>query len=154
MGWVFRISFDVCCWCVGFQIADVGIKNSSVCQQNIKIEKQLLHIHTYMKLHMESSGTKQRIFTLIKPSLDLNETGPDSVRISRNKLGYYSGLAVVPNDVVICLRDWGECGKSRREEGWEPIPGEWSWSRVGFFWRHTPVYLYEEVSKHYYLYYL
>lgn len=52
-----------------------------------------------------------------KISLDLNETGSDSVRISRNKLGYYSGLAVVPNDVVIALGTGASVGKAGEKKG-------------------------------------
>ncbi|KAI3365611.1 hypothetical protein L3Q82_010693 [Scortum barcoo] len=43
--------------------------------------------------------------------------GPDSVRISRNKLGYYSGLAVVPNDVVIASGTGASVGKAGEKKG-------------------------------------
>lgn len=46
------------------------------------------------------------------------------VRISRNKLGYYSGLAVVSNDVAAALGNGVSVGKER---GRERVPGEWDW---------------------------
>lgn len=83
-----------------------------------------------------------------KTSLDLNETGPDSVRISRNKLGYYSGLAVVPNDVAIALGTGASVGKAGAKKGgsryqesvaeWDFLEGEY-WSRcdVGMWELHS-----------------
>lgn len=83
-----------------------------------------------------------------KTSLDLNETGPDSVRISRNKLGYYSGLAVVPNDVVIALGTGASVGKAGEKKGgsryqesvaeaeWDFLEGEWSHCDVGMWELH------------------
>lgn len=72
-----------------------------------------------------------------KTSPDLYETGPNSVRISRNKLGYYSGLAVVPNDVVIALETGASVGKagenkggSRYQERVAEAEREWSCSDV------------------------
>lgn len=55
--------------------------------------------------------------------------GPDSVRISRNKLGYYSGLAVVPNDVDIALGTGASVGKAREKKG-----GSRYQESVGIFW--------------------
>lgn len=52
-----------------------------------------------------------------KTSLDPNETGPRSVRISRNKLGYYCGFSVVPNDVVVAFGTGASVGKAGEKKG-------------------------------------
>lgn len=87
-----------------------------------------------------------------KTSLDLNEIGPNSVRIRRNKLGYYSGLAVVPNDVVIALGTGASVGKAGEKKGgsryqesvaeaeWDFysfLEGEWICCDVGMWELHS-----------------
>ena len=59
--------------------------------------------------------------------LDLNKTLPDCVRVSRNKLGDYGGLAAELGDDVAphCLRGAGRSvGKRERREGEREREGE------------------------------
>ena len=59
--------------------------------------------------------------------LDLNKTLPDCVRVSRNKLGDYGGLAAELGDDVAphCLRGAGRSvGKRERREGERGGEGE------------------------------
>lgn len=64
---------------------------------------------------MEPNSPVQLYPNKTKPNL--NETGLKSVKISRNKLGYYSGLAVVPNDVVSALGTGASVGKAGEKKG-------------------------------------
>lgn len=73
---------------------------------------------------MKSSGMRPCCFWSNKTSLDPNERGAESVRISRNKLGYYSGFTVVPSDVGFALGTRASVGKVGEEKGGEPVPGE------------------------------
>lgn len=67
---------------------------------------------------MKSSGMRPCCFWSNKTSLDPNERGAESVRISRNKLGYYSGFTVVPSDVGFALGTRASVGKwERRRAG-------------------------------------
>lgn len=56
-------------------------------------------------------------FPTNKVSTDLNDAGSDFGRISRNKLGYYSGLAIVPSDVVIASGTEASVGKEGAKDG-------------------------------------
>lgn len=59
-----------------------------------------------------------------------------SGRIRRNKLGYYSGLAMLPNDVAIAWgtrASVGKAKKKKKQEGWELIPSKSGCSWVGIF---------------------
>lgn len=84
--------------------------------------------------HMASTWNHEK--SHISPGLKWSRP---SGRIRRNKLGYYSGLAVLPNDVVIAWGTGASVGKAKKKkkseggEGWELIPGKSGCSWVGIF---------------------
>lgn len=65
---------------------------------------------------MEFSTNQAMYFYTNKTSLTLMKEPYNSVWISRNKTVYYSGLAVVPNDVVPALGTWASVGKKAGEK--------------------------------------
>lgn len=85
--------------------------------------------------HMASTWNHEK--SHISPGLKWSRP---SGRIRRNKLGYYSGLAVLPNDVVIAWGTGASVGKAKKKKkkAREEKGGSWYQARVaaaewGFF---------------------